>query len=165
MSPVLGFSSVGSGVGGGIQSSLEPQSPSRQGNPAAQPTVPSLCPVCAPPEPPFATSPGFRLTARLPMAEPESPGSGLKLGIRAVGGPAQSEFYLLSARERPPGTRPPSSPAPSSLREPRVSVPCAFPAPPRLLLVFSLLLTLEFPVSQPSCSSGQCPFYILVVFY
>nr|KAF6268460.1 hypothetical protein mPipKuh1_008224 [Pipistrellus kuhlii] len=64
----------------------------------------------------FRLSPGFRLTARLPMAEPESPGSGLKLGIRAVGGPAQSEFYLLSARERPPGTRPPSSPAPSSPR-------------------------------------------------
>nr|KAF6338213.1 hypothetical protein mPipKuh1_007939 [Pipistrellus kuhlii] len=114
----------------------------------------------------FHCSPGFCLTARLPMAEPESPGSGLKLGIRAVGGPAQSEFYLLSARERPPGTRPPSSPALSSLRaaSPRLRT-LAFPAPPRLLLVFSLLLAVEFPVSQPSCSSGQCPFYILVVFY
>nr|KAF6343097.1 hypothetical protein mPipKuh1_010804 [Pipistrellus kuhlii] len=119
MSPVLGFSSVGSGVGGGVQSSLEPRSPSRQGNPAAQPTVPSLRAECAPPGPPFAASPGFRLTARLPMAEPESPGSGPEPGFRAVGGPAQSEFYLLSARERPPGTRPPSSPAPSS-RTPRL---------------------------------------------
>nr|KAF6363089.1 hypothetical protein mPipKuh1_010086 [Pipistrellus kuhlii] len=116
MSPVLGFSSFGSGIGGGVQSSLEPQSPSRQGDPAAQPTVPSLRSVRAAAGTSFRLSPGFRLTARLPMAEPESLGSGLELGFRAVGGPAQSEFYLLSARERPPGTRPPSSPAPSSLR-------------------------------------------------
>nr|KAF6382557.1 hypothetical protein mPipKuh1_008919 [Pipistrellus kuhlii] len=63
----------------------------------------------------FCLSLGFCLTAQLRTAEPESPGSGLKLGFRAVGDPAQSEFYLLTAWERPPGTRPPSSPAPSSL--------------------------------------------------
>nr|KAF6366511.1 hypothetical protein mPipKuh1_009913 [Pipistrellus kuhlii] len=114
MSPVLGFSPVGSGVGGGVQSSLEPQSPSRQGNPPAQPTVPSLHAVCAPPGPPFSSPQGSASQSRLPLDEPESPGSGLELGFRAVRGPAQSEFYLLSARERPPGTPPPSSLAPSS---------------------------------------------------
>nr|KAF6313937.1 hypothetical protein mPipKuh1_008790 [Pipistrellus kuhlii] len=116
MSPELGFSSVGSGVGGGVQSSLEPLSPSRQGNPSAQPTVPSLCEMCTPPGPPFATPPGFCLTAQLPMDEPGSPGSGLELGFRAFGTGAQhsQSFYLLSARECQPGSQPPSSPAPSS---------------------------------------------------
>nr|KAF6343100.1 hypothetical protein mPipKuh1_010807 [Pipistrellus kuhlii] len=37
------------------------QSPSRQGNPAAQPTVPSLRAVCTPPGPPFAAPLGFAL--------------------------------------------------------------------------------------------------------
>nr|KAF6382521.1 hypothetical protein mPipKuh1_008883 [Pipistrellus kuhlii] len=117
ISPVLGFSSVGSGVGGGVQSRLEPLFPSRQGNPAAQPTVPS--------GPPFTAPPGFHLTVQLPLFEPGSPGSGLKLGFRAVGTGAQQSwrFYLLPARERQPGTQPPSSPAPSSPRESLVSVP------------------------------------------
>nr|KAF6374335.1 hypothetical protein mPipKuh1_009554 [Pipistrellus kuhlii] len=125
MSPVLGFSSVGSGVGGGVQSSLEPLSPSHQGSPGAQPTVPSLCSMCKPPGPPFATPPGFCLTAQLPLCEPGSPASGLELGFRAVGTGAQHSrsFYLLPARERQPGTQPPSSPAPSSLRKPSVAVP------------------------------------------
>nr|KAF6269179.1 hypothetical protein mPipKuh1_008118 [Pipistrellus kuhlii] len=125
MSPELGFSSVGSGVGGGIQSSLEPQSPSHQGNPAAQPAVPSLCSMCAPPGPPFTTPLGFCLIAQLPLYEPGSPGSSLELGFRAVGTGAQHSwsFYLLPARERQPGTQPPSSPAPSSPHTPRLSVP------------------------------------------
>nr|KAF6318624.1 hypothetical protein mPipKuh1_008624 [Pipistrellus kuhlii] len=107
MSLELGFSSVGSGVGGGVQSSLEPLSPSRQGNPAAQPTIPSLRAMCAPPGPPFTTPPGFRLTAQLPLDEPESPRSGLELGFRAVGTGAQhsQSFYLPPARERQPGTQ------------------------------------------------------------
>nr|KAF6301329.1 hypothetical protein mPipKuh1_009336 [Pipistrellus kuhlii] len=116
MSPVLGFSSVGSGVGGGVQSSLEPQSPSPSGQYRGTADRPFSVRSVRASGTSFRLSPGFRLTARLPMAEPESPGSGLKLEIRAVGGPAQSEFCLLSARERPPGTRPPSSPAPSSPR-------------------------------------------------
>nr|KAF6280168.1 hypothetical protein mPipKuh1_010232 [Pipistrellus kuhlii] len=95
MSPVLGFSSVGSGIGGGVQSSLKPLSSSRQGNPAAQPASPSLRAVCAPPGPPFAASPESRLTARLPMDEPGSSGSGLELGFRAVGaGPSTVGAFL-----------------------------------------------------------------------
>nr|KAF6338249.1 hypothetical protein mPipKuh1_007971 [Pipistrellus kuhlii] len=118
MSPVLGFSSVGSGVGGGVQSSVDPPSPSLQGNPAAQSTVPSLRAMCALPGPPFTAPPGFHLTAQLPLFEPGSPGSGLELGFRAVRTGAQhsQSFYLLPAREHQPGTQPPSFPAPSSLR-------------------------------------------------
>nr|KAF6392612.1 hypothetical protein mPipKuh1_007801 [Pipistrellus kuhlii] len=86
---------------------LEPQSPSGQGHPFSARNVSTAGTS-------FRHFPGVPPYSRLPMAEPESPGSGLKLGIRVVGGPAQSEFYLLSVRERPPGTRPPSSPAPSS---------------------------------------------------
>nr|KAF6313932.1 hypothetical protein mPipKuh1_008785 [Pipistrellus kuhlii] len=107
MSPVLGFSSVGSGVGGGVQSSL--LSPSRQGNSATQPTVPSLCTMCAPPGPPFAASPGFHLTAQLPLDEPGSPGPGLELGFSAGGSGVHHSrsFYLLPTRECHPGTQPP----------------------------------------------------------
>nr|KAF6353592.1 hypothetical protein mPipKuh1_010505 [Pipistrellus kuhlii] len=155
MSLVLGFSSVGSGIGGGVQSSLEPLSPSRQGNSEAQPAGPSLHAVCAPPGPPFAASPESRLTARVPMDEPGSLGSGLELGFRAVGaGPSTVRAFLsfpLGTASQALGL-PPLLLCP--LRAPRVSVPWAFTAPPRFLLVFSLLLVVEFPVSRLSCSSG-----------
>nr|KAF6358481.1 hypothetical protein mPipKuh1_010308 [Pipistrellus kuhlii] len=131
MSPVLGFSSVGSGVGGGVQNRLEPQSPSGQGNPAAQPTIPSLHAMCAPPGPPFTASLGFHLTAQLPLCEPGSPGSGLELGFRAVRTGAQHSRSFISF---PLGNASQAlGPPPLQLRPlcaPCVSVPWAFTAPP-----------------------------------